>query len=120
MTQQVPVQPSLACSQCGRTFPQSDVVQVAGNWVCGDCKPAYLSRVMAGTASTGRQWQYGGFWIRFLAIFIDGLLIDAVYFVTVLLIIPMIMASRTPGSNPAVLSVYVMLMSFVPLILAIL
>lgn len=120
MSQQVPVQPVLACSQCGRTFPQSDVVQVAGNWVCADCKPAYLSRVMAGSASTGRQWHYGGFWIRFLGVFIDGLLIDVVYFVMVFLVMPMMIASRTARSNPAALPVYAMLLTFVPLLVAVL
>ena len=37
MSTQVPPQADLACSQCGRVFAHSDLVQVAGNWVCGDC-----------------------------------------------------------------------------------
>ena len=52
MSPEAPVQSSLFCSQCGRTFANSDMVQIAGNWVCGDCKPAYLSRVMASGAAT--------------------------------------------------------------------
>ena len=61
MMQQASTQAEFACSQCGRTFAQSDLVQIAGNWVCGSCKPAFLSRVVAGTASAGSQWHYGGF-----------------------------------------------------------
>ncbi|HEU5410771.1 MAG TPA: hypothetical protein VFU57_07110, partial [Candidatus Acidoferrales bacterium] len=64
MTPQAPVQTMLACSQCGRSFAHSDLVQIAGNWVCGDCKQAFLSRVMASGASATTRWHYGGFWIR--------------------------------------------------------
>ncbi len=45
MTQQAPTHTDMTCSQCGRTLAQSNLVQIAGNWVCGDCKPAFLSRV---------------------------------------------------------------------------
>ena len=38
MTQQATAPAVLVCSQCGRTFGQSDLVQIAGNWVCGGCK----------------------------------------------------------------------------------
>jgi uncharacterized RDD family membrane protein YckC len=75
MTQQAPVQATLVCSQCGRTFGQSDLVQIAGKWVCGDCKPAFLSRVVAGTASTTSRWHYGGFWIRVAARLIDAFIL---------------------------------------------
>lgn len=76
MTQQPPSQASFACSQCGRTFAQSDLVPIAGNWVCGDCKTAFLSRVVAGNTSP-TNWHYGGFWIRFVARFIDGMILIA-------------------------------------------
>jgi uncharacterized RDD family membrane protein YckC len=79
MSQEAPVQTVLACSQCGRTFAHSDVVQIAGNWVCGDCKPGYLSRVMAsGGAASALGWHYGGFWIRVGARLIDGFLLGIV------------------------------------------
>ena len=50
MSHEVSVQTALACSQCGRAFAQSDLVQIAGNWVCAVCKPVFLSRVMASGA----------------------------------------------------------------------
>src|SRR5208282_4422096 len=79
MTQQAPVQTMLFCSQCGRSFGQSDLVQIAGRLVCGDCKPAFLSRVVAGGPSAGTsRWHYGGFWIRFCAVIIDGILLQLV------------------------------------------
>lgn len=73
MSQQVPAQGDMACSQCGRMFAHSDLVQVAGNWVCGACKPAYLSRVMASGPGAVTALRYAGVGIRFGARFIDGL-----------------------------------------------
>jgi uncharacterized RDD family membrane protein YckC len=78
MTQQAPTQQVLACAQCGRSFGQSDLVSIAGNWVCGDCKSAFLSRVVAGGPATSSRWHYGGFWIRFAGVFIDGILLQIV------------------------------------------
>lgn len=98
MTQQVPVQPSLACSQCGRTFPQSDVVQVAGNWVCGDCKPAYLSRVMAGGALAPSALHFAGVGIRFGARFIDGLIFIVPFLIIAFLLIPGLLRTAGNGS----------------------
>ena len=80
MSQPASVDTVFACSQCGRNFAHSDLVQIAGNWVCADCKPAFLSRVMAsGTAMASPMgWHYGGFWIRFGARLIDGILLGVV------------------------------------------
>jgi uncharacterized RDD family membrane protein YckC len=75
MPQEAPVQIMLACSQCGRALANSDLVQIAGNWVCADCKPAFLSRVMATGAPVTSKWHYGGFWIRVVARVIDGVTI---------------------------------------------
>ena len=78
MSQELPAQTALACSQCRRTFAHSDLVQIAGNWVCGGCKRAFLSRVVAGDASATSRWHYGGFWVRVAARLIDGILLGLV------------------------------------------
>jgi uncharacterized RDD family membrane protein YckC len=75
MTQQAPAQAMLVCSQCRRTFAQSDLVQIAGKCVCGNCKSAFLSRVVAGDTAAASRWHYGGFWIRVAARLIDGILL---------------------------------------------
>jgi uncharacterized RDD family membrane protein YckC len=99
MMQQTPVQAVSACSQCGRLFAGSDLVHIAGNWVCGECKPAFLSRVMAGGTSLS-HWHYGGFWIRFVASFIDGILMQVVRVCISLLVLGAVVAPfRSP--NPA-------------------
>ena len=100
MIRQAPTQPVLACSQCGKMLAQSDLVPIAGNWVCGDCKAAFLSRVMAGGPGAASFLRYAGVGIRF-----GGRLIDGLVF-----LVPLIVAcwfcqkwcerrSRVPGFN---------------------
>jgi uncharacterized RDD family membrane protein YckC len=88
MTQQAPVQTMLFCSQCGRTFGQSDLVQIAGRLVCGDCKPAFLSRVVAGGPSAAGSLHYAGVGIRFGARFVDGLVFIVPFIIIMVLAIP--------------------------------
>ena len=96
MRQESPVQTLLACSQCGRALPHSDLVQIAGNWVCADCKPAFLSRVMASGAAGASPltWRYGGFWIRFGARFIDGLVFMVPVLIFAAVLIPNLIRAR--------------------------
>ena len=103
MSQEAPVQTVLACSQCGRALAQSDLVHIAGNWVCAECKPAFLSRVMASGAAGASPLarRYGGFWIRFGARFIDGLvfMVPALIFAAVL--IPNLIRAGSQARNTA-------------------
>jgi uncharacterized RDD family membrane protein YckC len=91
------MQTVMACSQCGRTFAQSDLVQIAGNWVCGNCKPAFLSRVMASGAPSPSAWHYGGFWIRVAARMIDTVVLYMAQIPIQLLFIGRVLF---PGSQP--------------------
>ena len=105
MSQEAPVQSVLVCSQCGRSFAHSDLVQIAGAWVCAECKPAFLSRIMASGAAGASPlgWQYGGFWIRFGARFIDGLIFSVPALILAAIFIPSLMrsANRTGSSATA-------------------
>jgi len=74
------------CSQCGRLHPPSEMVRFGERWVCASCKPMFVQRLREGAALPG-QMVYGGFWIRFGARFLDGLLLFAV---NMLLSLPMI------------------------------
>jgi uncharacterized RDD family membrane protein YckC len=104
MSQEVPVQTVLACSQCGRALAQSDLVHIAGNWVCADCKPAFLSRVMASGAAGASPlaWRYGGFWIRFGARFIDGLIFTVPILIVAAVLMPNLI--RAGGQTPSALN----------------
>lgn len=89
------------CTQCGQGLTQSELVFIAGNWVCANCKPVFLSRIMASGAPSALASHYGGFWIRFGARMIDGLIFiipAGLVFVAVLL--PNIRNARGSAANP--------------------
>jgi uncharacterized RDD family membrane protein YckC len=86
MTQQAPAQTELLCARCKRVFAQSDLVQIAGNWVCGECKPAYLSQVLA--TGSPSSLEYAGVGIRFGARVIDGFVLIVPFIVLAALIAP--------------------------------
>jgi uncharacterized RDD family membrane protein YckC len=102
MSQEAPVQTVLACSQCGRAIAQSDLVHIAGNWVCADCKPAFLSRVMASGAAgaSPHAWHYGGFWMRFGARMIDGLIFMIPIVILAALLLPNLIRARGQAPIP--------------------
>jgi uncharacterized RDD family membrane protein YckC len=99
MSQETQVQTILACSQCGRAFAQSDLVHIAGSWVCADCKPAFLSRVMASGAASPLGWRYGGFWVRLGARMIDGFIFLIPFVVLAILFMPSLIR-RGPAAAP--------------------
>lgn len=105
MSPEDPMQTVLACSQCGRTFAQSDLVQIAGNWVCANCKPAFLSRVMADGPSAASSLRYAGVGIRFGARFIDTFVLVVPILILADVLIPNLfrVQNQTPDSAFATL-----------------
>jgi len=65
------------CSECGRPFPAAELVMVGNASVCAMCKPTYLQRMREGGQAIGAR-HYAGFWIRFVARVIDGVLLAVV------------------------------------------
>jgi len=103
MSQDASASTALSCSQCGRAFAHSDLVQIAGNWVCADCKQAFLSRVMAGGAAAASPlgWHYGGFWIRFGARMIDSMVLGVPLVILAAVFMPNLIRTQGTASNPA-------------------
>jgi uncharacterized RDD family membrane protein YckC len=95
------VQSYLACSNCGRALAQSDLVQIAGSWVCADCKPAFLSRMMASGAAGAFARRYAGFWIRVGARFIDGLVFIVPTAIVAALLLPNFIRAASQTQNGA-------------------
>ena len=64
------------CSQCGRYFQTDDMIRYQDVWVCAGCKELFFQRVRQGvTDEVLVQRHYAGFWMRFLAWFLDGLIL---------------------------------------------
>jgi uncharacterized RDD family membrane protein YckC len=67
------------CTQCGRQYPSEELVRFGTATVCANCKEIYAQRLRE-TGQVAGARVYGGFWIRFLAVFIDGILLGIVNF----------------------------------------
>lgn len=63
------------CSQCGKLFPPDEMITYEGKQICAECKPLFFQRVREGADVHGAR-AYAGFWIRFAAKFVDGILVN--------------------------------------------
>ena len=61
------------CNECGNSFPQDDMIRYGDVYVCANCKPIFVQRLKEGAELRG-EMIYAGFWIRFGAKFLDGLI----------------------------------------------
>jgi uncharacterized RDD family membrane protein YckC len=65
------------CSECGRPYAAHEMVTIGAATVCAQCKPLFLQRVREGGQAIGVR-RYGGFWIRFVALIIDSIILGVV------------------------------------------
>jgi uncharacterized RDD family membrane protein YckC len=74
----LPVDPHMRfCSECGRAFSIDDLAAFGDSLVCAECKPIYTQKLREGVL-THQLHRFGGFWIRFVAVLIDGLILAVV------------------------------------------
>ena len=62
------------CSECGRPTPTAELARFGDRLVCGYCKDAYAQKLREGVPAVNAV-RYGGFWIRFVAYIIDGIVL---------------------------------------------
>jgi len=62
------------CSECGRPTAPQDLARFGDRLVCPFCKDAYAQKLREGVAPAGFV-RFGGFWMRFLAALIDGIIL---------------------------------------------
>lgn len=62
----------VACTMCNRIVAPDDAIEYQGTYVCAECKPEFVQRLKEGLPLPGMV--YAGFWIRFVAILVDGLI----------------------------------------------
>jgi len=68
------------CKECGGIFPRDDLLSFGNTLICANCKPVYIQKIKEGAAIPGTM-KYGGFWIRFGAKMIDGIILMLISFV---------------------------------------
>jgi uncharacterized RDD family membrane protein YckC len=62
------------CAVSGKRYPRREMIQYDGKWISAEHRDTYFQRMREGVAQPG-TYQYGGFWIRFCAKFIDGIIL---------------------------------------------
>ena len=72
------------CSECGKLFPSHDLLAYEGKMICPVCKPLFFQRIREGVETPG-VFRYGTIRARFGAVFLDGILIDLVIYLPLVL-----------------------------------
>jgi uncharacterized RDD family membrane protein YckC len=93
------------CSECGRPAAHEELARFGDRTVCPNCKDAYAQKLREGVAPAGFV-RYGGFWLRFVAVVIDGIILAIPMGILQMALAaaigaPMTRMSVTPNSNPA-------------------
>lgn len=63
------------CSECKKPYPVDEMIYFRNRWICPECKQTAVQRVREGLSLKG-DLPYAGFWIRFLAKFIDAFILQ--------------------------------------------
>lgn len=64
-----------SCSMCGKEFADDELIQFEGSQVCANCKPNFVQQIRENSEISGAMvMRYAGFWRRWGAIFIDGII----------------------------------------------
>ena len=63
------------CSQCGQPAPFDRLASFGGTLICPNCKNGYVQKLREGVAPVRPAFRYAGFWIRFVAVLIDSIIL---------------------------------------------
>jgi len=71
------------CAASGKTYPKREMIQYEGKWISAEHRDEYFQRVREGAPMLGPDtvpgpFGYGGFWRRFCARFVDGIILGLV------------------------------------------
>ena len=62
------------CDEYGQAFPPEEVIRHGNQFICAACKPIFLQKLKEGVVLPGGM-VYAGFWVRFGAKFLDGIIV---------------------------------------------
>ena len=81
------------CVECGKMFPAAETIRYGESNVCATCKPVFLQKLREGANLHAGGLYYAGFWIRFAAKLVDGVILGVVVMVPAFVIIGIVAAS---------------------------
>jgi len=73
--------PEAVCAECRNLFPIQDMIRHGGVYICANCKPVFMQKLAEGAKLNTGELNYAGFWIRFAAKFIDGLILGVPFMI---------------------------------------
>jgi len=89
------------------------MIRYGDAWVCALCKPIFVQKLKEGVSVSGAM-EYGGFWIRLGAKFIDAMIITVAIMVIFAVSVPMMKSTRNPSSLMAIQGLLMLLQFFIP------
>jgi len=63
------------CAECGKGFSVNDMIRYGAAYVCATCKPLFMQKLAEGARVSAAGVRYAGFWLRFGAVFLDGIIL---------------------------------------------
>jgi uncharacterized RDD family membrane protein YckC len=100
--------PALQCTECHREFSENELIRYRDSMICTSCKPIFFQRLREGLPLPGTM-NFAGFWVRFGAKLIDGIIVWVVEMAAVLALGPLFgfnMFSTEPPKNFSFLIIY--------------
>ncbi|MBN2163916.1 MAG: RDD family protein [Pontiellaceae bacterium] len=71
--------PDAKCSMCGKPFGADEMISFEGKQVCANCKGTFVQQIRENSdIKTRVSMEYAGFWRRFVAVFIDSIIMNVV------------------------------------------
>jgi uncharacterized RDD family membrane protein YckC len=96
------------CAECRQVFSRENAINYGTVWVCAGCKPLFVQKLKEGAApsflSGSGGMTYAGFWIRFVARFIDSLIGMVVVGIPTMLVV---FSLGTSQSNPTTVQILI-------------
>jgi uncharacterized RDD family membrane protein YckC len=68
----------VVCAECNGVFNVQDTIAYGNIRVCANCKPVFMQKLAEGARLNTGELNYAGFWTRFAAVFLDGLILGGV------------------------------------------
>ena len=94
---------TLSCAECARPYSADDLARFGVVLICPDCKNGYVQKLREGVAPVARA-HFGGFWLRFVAYLIDGIILMVIGSIVQFAMIGSLSPFRQPqpGTSPDV------------------
>jgi len=89
--------PEAVCAECGKMFAIQDMIRHGGVYICANCKPVFMQKLAEGARINTNELNYAGFWVRFAAKFVDGLILGLPFMVVFFLMLVPQAHSGTPN-----------------------